>query len=129
MYTAHCFEKLLILKQSDGTAVVTTDDLQPHLTAILNNLFNALKVPGSEENEYVMKAILRSMSMMKEKVVPFSDTLLEQLATKLTAVSQNPRKPHFNHYLFESICCTIRFSCKVNPLSTEKFETTLFSDY
>ena len=125
-YAAHCLEKMLMLRQSDGSAVITADDLSPHLTTLLINLFNALKVPGSEENEYVMKAILRSMSTMKEKVVPFSDSLLEQLTVKLTAVSQNPRKPHFNHYLFESICCIIRFSCRVNPLSTDKFETSLF---
>ena len=125
-YAAHSLEKLLMLRQSDGSAVIAANDLQSHLESVLTNLFNALNMPGSEENEYVMKAILRSMSTMKEKVVPYSETLLQQLATKLTAVSQNPRKPHFNHYLFESICCIIRFSCRVNPLSTDKFETSLF---
>ena len=125
-YAAHCLEKLLMLRRSDGQAVITATDLEPHLANVLSNLFNALKMPGSEENEYVMKAILRSMSTMKEKMAQFSETLLEQLAAKLNVVSQNPRKPHFNHYLFESICCVIRFSCRVAPLSTEKFETALF---
>lgn len=39
---------------------------------------------------------------------------------------QNPSKPHFNHYLFESICLSIRITCKANPEAVGSFEEALF---
>ncbi len=125
-YASHCIEKLLIVRGSGGAVVIQPSDLQPHFETLLVSLLNVLKVAGSEQNEYVMKAIMRSMSTMQDRIAPYSETLLKELSAKLALVSQNPSKPHFNHYLFESICCVIRFSCKVDPQSVEKFESSLF---
>ena len=130
-YAAHCLEKLLMLRSSGvatatSTAVVQPSHLEPQFELLMVNLFAVLKNPGSEQNEYAMKAIMRAMSTMQERVAPYSATLLQELSTKLAQVSQNPSKPHFNHYLFESICCVVRFSCRVDPSATAKFEGALF---
>lgn len=125
-YASHCLEKILVMKGTDKTGLVKPADLLPHLEPVLVNLLGVLKIQGSELNEYAMKAILRTMSTMQEKIVPYSETLFKELVEKLAAVSQNPSKPHFNHYLFESICCIIRYSCKVQPKTVEQFETKLF---
>ena len=125
-YAAHCIEKLLILRGSDGTTVIKPADLKPHFETLISRLLGVLRVEGSEQNEYVMKAIMRSMSTMQEDIAPYSETLLKELSAKLALVSENPTKPHFNHYLFESICCVIRFSCRVNPKEVEKLESSLF---
>ncbi len=125
-YAAHCLEKLFVLRDNDGKPVIQAADVQPHFDGLLGNLFRVLKIQGSEQNTYVMKAILRAMSIMQDKVVPYSDTLLKELSKKLSEVSQNPSKPHFNHYLFESICCIIRHSCHVNASLVDQFESALF---
>ena len=125
-YAAHCIEKLLILRGNDGAAVIKPADLKPLFETLLSNLFGVLRMEGSEQNEYAMKAIMRSMSTMQEEIVPYSETLLKELSAKLALVSENPTKPHFNHYLFESICCIIRFSCRVNPKQVENLESSLF---
>ena len=125
-YAAHSIEKLLILRGSGGSVVFTPSDIQPHIEQLLVNLFNCLRMEGSLENEYVMKAIMRSMAAMGSNIAPYSETLLKELAAKLALVSQNPSKPHFNHYLFESICCIIRYSCKSSPEVVGKFEAALF---
>lgn len=39
---------------------------------------------------------------------------------------QNPSKPHFNHYLFESLCLSVRITCKANPATVSSFEEALF---
>lgn len=126
-YAAHCIEKLLIVRSSSGDATILMADLQPHFQTLIVNLFNVLGMEGSEQNEYVMKAIMRSVSTMKEVIAPFAESIFKQLSAKLALVSQNPSKPHFNHYLFESICCVIRFSCRVNHGIVEKFESVLFA--
>ena len=125
-YAAHCIEKMLVLRDANSRMVMQLPQLQPLFETIATNLLAVLKIQGSELNEYAMKCLLRSMSTMQEQLAPFSDTLLRELAGKLTAVSQNPSKPHFNHYLFESICCIIKNTCQTNAALAEKFENTLF---
>lgn len=125
-YAAHCIEKLLLLRAEGGALVLLSNDIQPHMESLLTNLFNCLHKEGSLENEYIMKAIMRSLSTLKEGVIPYAETLLKELVSKLTLVCQNPSKPHFNHYLFESICCIIRSSCKVSQQMATKFEEALF---
>lgn len=39
---------------------------------------------------------------------------------------QNPSKPHFNHYLFESLCLSVRITCKANSATVSSFEEALF---
>ena len=125
-YAAHCIEKMLVLRDADSRMVMQLPQLQPLFETIATNLLAVLKIQGSELNEYAMKCLLRSMSTMQEQLAPFSDTLLRELAGKLAEVSQNPSKPHFNHYLFESICCIIKNTCQTNAALAEKFENTLF---
>ena len=126
-YAAHCIEKLLIVRSSNGDAAVLMTDLHPHFQTLIENLFNVLSVEGSEQNEYAMKAIMRSISTMQEVIIPSSESIFKQLSAKLAQVSQNPSKPHFNHYLFESLCGVIRFSCRVDRSIVERFESVLFT--
>ena len=46
--------------------------------------------------------------------------------SSVTLCFQNPSKPHFNHYLFESLCLSIRITCKANPATVSSFEEALF---
>ena len=125
-YAAHCLEKVLILRDASKAPVLTIVDLMPHCDTLLRNLLACLQLPGSQENEYVMKAFMRVLSTMQDKVAPYADALLKELAKKLAIVSQNPSRPHFNHYLFESISCIIRYSCKANPTAVPQYEEILF---
>ena len=42
---------------------------------------------------------------------------------------KNPSKPHFNHFLFESICIVISTACKLNPSAISTFEDGLFPPF
>lgn len=42
---------------------------------------------------------------------------------------QNPSKPNFNHFLFESICIVISTTCKMNPAAVSGFEDGLFPPF
>lgn len=98
---------------------------------------------------------MRSFSLLQDSIVPYIPTLIGQLTHKLLLVSkvkkktlngfvcrnlffhrnghvtqksafQNPSKPHFNHYLFESLCLSIRITCKASPVAVSSFEEALF---
>jgi len=63
---------------------------------------------------------------MQEAAVPFMDKVVPYLTTSLVQVARNPNKPHFNHYLFESISLCIKIMCKSDKKNVSQFEASLF---
>uniref|UniRef100_A0A3B5KM63 Exportin-2 n=1 Tax=Takifugu rubripes TaxID=31033 RepID=A0A3B5KM63_TAKRU len=125
-YAAHALERLFTMRGPSNTTLISPAEMAPFTEQLLTNLFKALALPGSAENEYIMKAIMRSFSLLQDSIVPYIPTLIAQLTHKLLLVSKNPSKPHFNHYLFESLCLSIRITCKANPATVGSFEDALF---
>ncbi|BFY99292.1 hypothetical protein BsWGS_02332 [Bradybaena similaris] len=127
-YAAFALERLFVVKVN-GVGVITSEQIQPLAAELLTSLFGAMEMPGSAENEYIMKAIMRTMSLLQEHIVPMIPQLVEGLKAKLLLVSKNPSKPHFNHYLFECLCVAIRSSCKTHPEAVTTFEGVLFQPF
>lgn len=125
-YAAAAIDKMLIMKDSEGKALFRTQHLAPLAEDLLKNLFAAFELPGSSENEYVMKAVMRSFSGLQEAVVPYLAALLPPLTNKLAQAAKNPTRPHYNHYLFESLSLAIRIVCRANPAAVASFEQVLF---
>nr|CAI5867494.1 unnamed protein product [Callosobruchus analis] len=125
-YAACAVEKILMMKNSSNQPVLTGVQLEPLAAELLTNLFGVLEKPISEENEYVMKAIMRTFSTLQERVIPFLSAALPKLTQKLQLVAKNPSKPHFNHYLFETFSLAIRIVCKTNKAAVTSFEDILF---
>ncbi|CAG7684985.1 unnamed protein product [Allacma fusca] len=125
-YAACAIEKILLVKQADNFAMVRSEDLATVAQDLLSNLFGALALPASKENDHVMKAIMRSLSTLQTAIVPFAGQLISQLTNILVLVARNPSKPHFNHYLFESLSLVVRYVCKQNPQAVSDFEVALF---
>ncbi|XP_043944905.1 exportin-2 [Protopterus annectens] len=125
-YAAHALERIFTMRGEDNTTLINRAEMAQLVEPLLTNLFKAMTVTGSSENEYVMKAIMRSFSLLQESIVPYVPTLISQLTQKLLAVSKNPSKPHFNHYLFESLCLAVKITCKSNPTALQSFEEALF---
>ncbi|GLV36439.1 Chromosome segregation 1 [Carabus blaptoides fortunei] len=125
-YSACAVEKILAMRTSDNQLVVKSDELAPLASNLLSTLFGVLDRPGSEENEYVMKTIMRTFSTLQESIIPYLGVLLPKLTAKLQMVARNPSKPHFNHYLFESLSLSIKIICKSNPSAVTSFEEVLF---
>ncbi|XP_020707492.2 exportin-2 [Athalia rosae] len=125
-YAACAIEKILVHKESTGVLLVKGEMLGSMATELLTGLFGLLETQGSEENEYAMKAVMRTFFILQERVVPFLGDLLPKLTEKLTLVARNPRRPNFNHYLFETISLSIKIVCKTNPAAVASFEQALF---
>ncbi|XP_050356310.1 exportin-2 [Nymphalis io] len=105
--------------------------LRPHAPRLLAALLAALAGPAgralpADHNEYVMKAVLRTLACLREDALPYLGEALPKLASMLAVVSKNPCKPHFNHYLFESLSLAIQLVVKSNPKAITAFEDALF---
>jgi exportin-2 (importin alpha re-exporter) len=107
---------------------IKVQDLKPNslIDPMLRGLFGILSIPGSTENEYAMKAIMRSFSLLQENVLDFFPEILPKLTDKLQEVTKNPSKPHFNHYLFETLSLSIRIACQKDRSFVANFESVLF---
>lgn len=122
-YAASCIEKLLVLRDDKQPRYLPSDVL-PFAQPLLTNLFSALKFPDSQENAYVMKCIMRVLSMAD--IGDLSKAVLKELTRILAEVCKNPTNPSFNHYLFESVAALLRKGCSKHPEYISEYETLLF---
>ncbi|KAG6546655.1 hypothetical protein Mapa_011844 [Marchantia paleacea] len=122
-YAASCIEKMLAMKDGKQPRY-SGAELDPYLEQLLTNLFAALKLPESQENAYVMKCIMRVVSMADLR--QFTSLCLAELAKILGEVCKNPTNPSFNHYLFEAVAALVRKACGRDSEQVATFETLLF---
>ncbi|CAN1157150.1 CAS [Linum perenne] len=124
-YAASCIEKLLLVKDDGALARYTASDLAPFVLVLMNNLFNALKFPESEENHYIMKCIMRVLGVA-EINGDIAGPCSIGLTSILNEVCKNPKNPVFNHYLFESVAVLVRRACDRDRSLIPAFEERLF---
>ncbi|KAL5250460.1 hypothetical protein ACHWQZ_G016253 [Mnemiopsis leidyi] len=125
-YAASAIEKIMIIKLPNFSPL-TPAEVAPCFEVVLANLFSSFSVEGSAENEYLMKLLMRSVSLMKEQLPPpLVENLITALTVKLGEICKNPSKPHFNHYVFETFSCLIRGTCTGKPEKIAGFEAVLF---
>ncbi|XP_010544845.1 PREDICTED: exportin-2 [Tarenaya hassleriana] len=124
-YAASCIEKLLLVKDEGGKARYGPADISPFLPVLMTNLFNALKYPESEENQYLMKCIMRVLGV-SDISGEVAGPCISGLTSILNEVCKNPKNPIFNHYLFESVAVLVRRACERDISLISAFEASLF---
>lgn len=62
-YAAMCIEKLLLLKDEGGRSRYVGSDISPFLLQLMTSLFDALNLSESEENQYIIKCIMRVLGV------------------------------------------------------------------
>lgn len=126
-YAANCIDKLLLVR--DGTTLrFGKEDIKPYLDVSLINLFRILEIEASKENDYVMRAIMRIVSVAKEDILPLASKCMTMLVNILAKICKNPTNPTFNHYLFETIAAIIKSNSQ-NPQAVMEFERQLFEPF
>lgn len=131
-YSAAAIEKFLVCKDQGGTGKMvkfTGMDLQPFLEPLFTGLFAIVDNTTWNENEYVMKCIMRSLSSGRDDIIQVVQIVLEKLTAALFVVAKNPRNPQYNHYLFESIAVLVKAVCSKSPEHVATFEGLLFAPF
>lgn len=131
-YSAAAIEKFLVCKDSSGQRKVVKfggPDLQPFLESLFTGLFSIIDNTAVNENEYVMKCIMRCLSSARDDIIQVVQIVLEKLTAALFVVAKNPRNPQYNHYLFESIAVLVKAVCSKHPEHVATFEGLLFQPF
>ncbi|CAI7733044.1 unnamed protein product [Closterium sp. NIES-53] len=105
-YAANAIERLLLTRDG-GQLRFSGADVATFAEPLLRELFKALKMPDSQENQYVMKCLMRVVSATAAPVA-ILPLALPALVALLTAACRNPANPSFNHYAFEAVAALVR---------------------
>ena len=129
-FAAYVLERILVTKEGDSKrAKVDSAELREFLNPLFTSLFAIVDNEQHNENEYVMKCVMRALAKAGQDVVPLTETVIARLTVALGRVAKNPRNPQFNHYLFESIAVLVKNACSQNPSATQSFEGMLFEPF
>jgi exportin-2 (importin alpha re-exporter) len=85
---------------------------------LFSALFPVLENEELPENDYVMKCIMRLLTVAGVEIKPVTELVLHHLTISLERVCKNPANPFFNHYLFECIALLVRSCCSPTAVST-----------
>jgi len=134
-YSASAVEKFLVCKEDDGTGAgrkrikFNGQDLKPFLEPLFTGLFAVVDNTDWNENEYVMKCVMRTLNSAREDIINITHVVLQKLTAALFHVAKNPRNPQYNHYLFECIAILVKSVCAKSPEHTGTFEQLLFPPF
>ncbi|XP_045624076.1 exportin-2 isoform X1 [Procambarus clarkii] len=124
-YAAAAIDKIFILRVNNQL-VVQKNDVSPIAGSLYVNLLGAMAMQGSEQNEYVMKTMMRVTSLIEEDLMQHASLIVPQLVIKLQHVAKNPAKPHYVHYLFETLSLVIKAICNTVDGAVCEFDRNLF---
>lgn len=138
-YAAAAIERILSVKDTpaatDGSQRarpfprVSIDAVVPLIAPVLGSLFSRMAGTVGEDNEYLMRCVMRIVAFAKERCASVTSHIMTALTTILGRVCRNPINPSFNHYMFESIACLIRATCTSTPAAVADFEALLFPNF
>ena len=133
-FAAYSIERLLFTKDEvagGGPSVykIPGSDIRPFVEPLFTALFAVVDNLEHNENDYVMKCVMRALIRVGEDIVPVTEIVLVKLTAALGRVATNPRNPQFNHYLFESIAVLVRSVCSKNPAGGSTLEGMLFEPF
>ncbi|KAH6655266.1 chromosome segregation protein [Truncatella angustata] len=111
-YAAIAVERVLYLTDDAGSHVFTRNDIEPFAKDLLDHLFKLVEKESvaakMQENEFLMRCIMRVLIVMKDGVLPFADMVLDHLINITAVIKENPSNPRFYYYHFEALGALVK---------------------
>jgi exportin-2 (importin alpha re-exporter) len=126
-YAAVAVDRALYLTNDHKQPVIPRETILPLAKDLLQHLFKLVtkdtKPEKVQENEFLMKCVMRVLIVIREGLVEILDLILTSLVNITKVIRHNPSNPGFCYYHFESLGATIRFA---GPTQPDKIEAALF---
>jgi exportin-2 (importin alpha re-exporter) len=111
-YAAIAVERVLVLTNDANEHIFGKEEVEPFSKDLLEYLFKLVEQdPAPEkvqENEFLMRCVMRILIVLKEGILPVTDIVLQHLIQITNIIGQNPSNPRFYYYHFEAIGALIR---------------------
>lgn len=129
-YAAIAVERALYLSDAQGQPVIAPSAITPLAKDLLEHIFQLMQKDTApqkvQENEFLMRCVMRVIVVIKEGVVPYTDQILQHLINITQIIAANPSNPRFYYFHFETMGAFIRFAAPANP---EKLEQSLYTPF
>ena len=111
-YTAIALERAMALTNDLHQPIISPADVKLMSAQLLERLFELIeKKPDPaklQENEFLMRCVMRVLIVIRDGVIPITDTVLLHLTKITQIISKNPSDPRFYYYHFEALGALIR---------------------
>jgi len=111
-YAAIAVERVLHLTGDERQPIINQGDVSSSSKDLLEHLFQLMeKDPEPEkvqENEFLMRCVMRVLIVIKDGVIPITDSVLAHFITITQTISKNPSNPRFYYFHFEALGAFIR---------------------
>jgi exportin-2 (importin alpha re-exporter) len=111
-YAAIVVERVLYLTDAQGQPIIAPSAITPLAKDLLEHIFQLMqKEPAPEkvqENEFLMRCVMRVLIVIKDGMVPYTDQILQHLINITQIISRNPSNPRFYYFHFETMGAFIR---------------------
>ncbi len=111
-YAAIAVERVLYFTNDQGAHLFTRSDIEPFAKDLLDHLFSLVEADKSpaklQENEFLMRCIMRVLIVIREGVLSVIDRVLDHLINITNVIKANPSNPRFYYYHFEAVGALVR---------------------
>lgn len=129
-YAAIAVERALFLTDANKNPIIPKNDVVGSSKDLLSHLFQLItkeKAPEKiQENEFLMKCVMRVLIFIREGVLPISEHVLNNFIGMINIIRHNPSNPRFQYFLFEALGALIRFAA---PVHSAAFESKLYEPF
>ena len=123
-YAAIAVERVLYMTDDQRQPFIGKETVAPLGKDLLQHLFllitKDVKPEKIQENEFLMKTVMRVLIVIKEDVVKVLDMVLKNLINITKVIRHNPSNPRFYYYHFESLGALIRFAALTHSAQLEQ---------
>ena len=117
-YAAIAVERVLALTDDTNHPIIDKTQVLPLAKELLEHLFKLIEkdkttqqsaaAPKVQENEFLMRCVMRVLIVIREGVIPFTDDVLAHMIEITNIICGNPSNPRFYYYHFEAMGALIR---------------------
>lgn len=129
-YAAIAVERALFMTDNNRQPIIPKDNVQPHAKDLLTHLFTLITKNTApekiQENEFLMKCVMRVLVFIKDGVLPITEIVLNNLINITKVIRHNPSNPRFQYYMFEAMGALIRFA---GPTQSEMLEQRFYDPF
>ena len=129
-YAAIAVERVLYMTDDNKQLFIPREHVQPLAKDLLSHLFVLMtkdsKPEKIQENEFLMKCVMRVLIVIRDGVLSLFDLVLQNLVNITKVIRHNPSNPRFYYYHFESLGALVRFGA---PTQSQKLETALYDPF
>jgi len=129
-YASVAVERVLALSDESGKPLIDPSSITPLAPQLLEHLFGLIEKDTApekvQENEFVMRCIMRVLIVIKDGVSAVAESVLRHLIKITGIITKNPSNPRFYYYHFESLGALVRFS---GQAQSEALSQALFNPF